>query len=299
MVTLNLYRFPHRILLTFSALLLLSFSLGNTMSVEPPDSVQDLQTRVLHELNLLQAPRLGILEMEVDLQHPSMPLPPEYSKQDICSLIHQNRVSKTLIYFPPKYTHDKKGRSELYADLGKAALLGGDRISLWGKGNSKNQVMYLRCQCSIIYRGTKVDHSDGAIIPRSDYRNGTYSNDRKNNRHGQKGRSASRRTDVVRSTTPDEGRCSFSLPVFLDETGYYLNIKKGNVMHEFHSRRDHLRAPLSHLVLDEVQLIEDLNTARAKLGTAANLHYVRSGREGTPTLLSRSQVAYILSKKEA
>jgi hypothetical protein len=70
-------------------------------------------------------------------------------------------------------------------------------------------------------------------------------------------------------------------------------------MHKFHSCRDHLRAPLSHLVFDEVQLIEDLNSARAKLGTAANLHYVRSGREGTPTLLSKSHIAYLLQKKEA
>jgi hypothetical protein len=113
------------------------------MSEEPPASVQDLQTRVLHELNLLQTPRVGILEMEVDLQLPSMPLPPKYSKQDICSLIHHNRLSKALIYFPPKYTDDKKGRAELYADLGKTALLGGDCITLWETGNSKDQVMYL------------------------------------------------------------------------------------------------------------------------------------------------------------
>jgi hypothetical protein len=69
-------------------------------------------------------------------------------------------------------------------------------------------------------------------------------------------------------------------------------------MHQYHSRRDHLRAPLSHLVLDEAQLIEDLNSARAKLGTAANLHYVRSNRKGTPTLLSRGQIAYLCHKNK-
>jgi hypothetical protein len=122
-----------------------------------------------YKLNLLNAPRQGILEMEVDVRLPSMPLFPCFSKQDICSVIHHNRLSKALIYFPPKYTYDKKGRDKLYADLGKAALLGGDRITLSGRENSSNQVMYIRCQSSIKYRGTKVDKSTGSIIPRSDY----------------------------------------------------------------------------------------------------------------------------------
>jgi hypothetical protein len=117
--------------------------LGIGMSVNDHVSVHDLQQRVLHELNLLNAPRQGILEMEVDVRLPSMPIFPCFSKQDICSVIHHNRLSKALIYFSPKYTHDKKGRDELYADLGKAALLGGDRITLWGRGNSSNQVMYI------------------------------------------------------------------------------------------------------------------------------------------------------------
>jgi hypothetical protein len=211
------------------------------MSEEPSVSVQDLQTRVLHELNLLQSPRLGIIEMEVDVGLPSLPLSPSFSKQDICSVIHQNRLSKALVYFSPKYTHDQTGRAELYADLRKAALQGGDRISLWGRGKGKNQAMYIGCQCSILYRGTKIDQSNGAIIPYSDYRNGTYSNDRKNNWHGPKGRAASRRTGIVCSTTQDEGRCTFSLPVYLDENGYYMNTKKGTtVMHQYHSRRDPL-----------------------------------------------------------
>jgi hypothetical protein len=42
-----------------------------------------------------------------------------------------------------------------------------------------------------------------------------------------------------------------------------------------------------------------LNSARAKLGTAANLHYVHSGRQGTPTLLSRHQITYLCKKKKS
>jgi hypothetical protein len=35
----------------------------------------------------------------------------------------------------------------------------------------------------------------------------------------------------------------------------------------------------------------------AKLGSAANLHYVRSGQQGTPTFLSCSQIAHLCKKK--
>ena len=228
---------------------------------------------------------------------PSLSLTPSFTKQDICTVIHDNRISKALIYFRPKYTLDNNGRDALYADLHRAALAGGDRLTLWGRGKAKTQVMYIRCQCSIIYRGSKVDKATGSLVLRSDYRNSTYSNDRKNQRHGQKGRNASHRTGADRRLTKDEGRCTFSLAVHQDEDGYYMKAQNGSVMHQFHSRRDHLRSSTSLLLEEEVQLQEDLNSARAKLGTAANLHYVRSGREGTPTLLSRSQIAHLCKKK--
>jgi hypothetical protein len=94
----------------------------------------------------------------------------------------------------------------------------------------------------------------------------------------------------------DEGRCPFSLAVFQDETGYYMKSQQGSVLHQFHSRRDHLRSSVSLLRKRDAQLQGDLNSARAKLGAAANLHYVRSRRKGTPTLLSRSQIAHLCRK---
>jgi hypothetical protein len=70
----------------------------------------------------------------------------------------------------------------------KAALVGGERIILWGKGKGKMQVMDIRCQCASICRGTKVDkHTAGIIVGCSDYRNSTYLNDHKNQRHSQQG----------------------------------------------------------------------------------------------------------------
>jgi hypothetical protein len=59
--------------------------------------VHQLQLDVLHEINLLNQPRQGILEMEVNVHLASMPITPCFSKLDICSVIHNNRLPKALI----------------------------------------------------------------------------------------------------------------------------------------------------------------------------------------------------------
>jgi hypothetical protein len=270
------------------------------MSVPPPPHAQvhALQLAVLHEINELNNPRLGIMEMEVDVRSASFALAPSFFKQDICSLIHTHKSSKALIYFHPKYTLDDDGRKSLYVDLRKAAIHGGDMISQWGKGTGKHQIMYIRCQCAVIYRGKKVNKETGLIVDRSDYRNASYSNDRRNQRPGQKGRNASHRTSIDRRLNKSEGACSFSLAVFQDDTGYYIKTKNSFGSHQYHARRDHLRTSVSLLEQQDLQVVADLNTARAKLGTSVNLHYARSARVGTPTVLSRHQVAYLCKKKK-
>jgi hypothetical protein len=45
-----------------------------------------------------------------------------------------------MIYFHPKYTLDDARKKALYVDLRKAAIVGGDMISLWGRGMGKHQV---------------------------------------------------------------------------------------------------------------------------------------------------------------
>jgi hypothetical protein len=269
-----------------------------TMTTTSAVTVHELQLAVLHEINLLSQPRQGVIEMEVDLRLALMPLPPCFVKPDICSVIDTNSLSKALIYFRPQYTFDKKGREALYCDIQRAALIGGDRLTLWGRGKVPKQEMYICCQCSPIYRGSKVDKVTGSLLGRTDYRNATYCNNRKNQRHGQTGRNASHRTGAECRLTSDEGRCPFSLAVFQDESGYYMKSKKGSVLHQFHSRRDHLRSSISLLQKEEVQLQGDLNSARAKLGSTANLHYVKTRCEGTPTLLSRDQIAHLCIKEK-
>jgi hypothetical protein len=55
----------------------------------------------------------------------------------------------------------------------------------------------------------------------------------------------------------------------------------------------------SFLVEEELQLQEDLNSARAKLGAAVNLHHIHSACQGTPTVLSSSQIVYLFKKNSS
>jgi hypothetical protein len=138
----------------------------------------------------------------------------------------------------------------------------------------KLQVMYICCQCAIIYRGSKIDKVTGSLIDCSEYRNATYSNDRKNQRHGQKGRNASHRTSSDCHITKSNHRCPFSLAVYQDDSGYFMKSTNCTGVHQFHPHRDHIRTSISLLKEDQIQLQADLNSARAKIGTAANLLYV-------------------------
>jgi hypothetical protein len=111
------------------------------MSIPLHAQVHQLQLAVLHEINQLNQHHPGVIEMEVDVHLPSISLPPCFFLQDMCTVIHNHRASKVLIYFLPKYTLDVKGRSGLYGDLHKAALVGGDCITSWGKGMGKKQIL--------------------------------------------------------------------------------------------------------------------------------------------------------------
>jgi hypothetical protein len=178
----------------------------NTMATMKDSStpcVEKLQQAVLYELEQLNQPRPGIMDMEVDVCLPNTILPFCFAKQDMCTIIQNNRFSDARIYFSPtKYTPDEEGRKNLWNDLQQSANDGGDVLSLWGKGlgtkgKGDKQSMWIRCQCTPVYRDKKFDKS-GSIILRDDYRNTTFCNDRKNNRRGQKGRNGSHRTTINR-----------------------------------------------------------------------------------------------------
>jgi hypothetical protein len=99
--------------------------------------VYQLQLAVLHEINELFQPRQGILEMEVDVRLPSMPHPACFTKQDICSLIHHNRLSKALM---PSTRWIRQGEMNFMLIWeGQPSLIGGNRLTLWGRGKAKHQ----------------------------------------------------------------------------------------------------------------------------------------------------------------
>jgi hypothetical protein len=66
--------------------------------------------------------------------------------------------------------------------------------------------------------------------------------------------------------------------------------------HQFHARHGHVWSSSSLLNTVDNQLQHDLNSAGAKTGVAANLHYTRSARTGTPTVLSHDQIKYLVKK---
>jgi hypothetical protein len=92
-------------------------------------------------------------------------------------------------------------------------------------------------------------------------------------------------------------RCPFSLSVFRDDTGYYMKFTAAGGIHKFHPHHDFLCASTSHLNEKELELQEYMNLARAKIGTAANTHYVCSGCQGIPMLLSSAQISHLCKKK--
>ena len=112
------------------------------MIIDPSTvTVHQLQLDVLHEINELSKPRQGFLEMEVEVRLPLLSLTPSFTNQDICTVIHDNSISKAHIYVCTKYTINNNGRDARYADQHRAALAGGDRLTLWGRGKAKTQVM--------------------------------------------------------------------------------------------------------------------------------------------------------------
>jgi hypothetical protein len=194
--------------------------------------VQKLQQAVLYVLQQLNKPRPGIMDMEVDICLPNTILPFYFAKQDLCTVIQNNKNLNACIYFPlAKYTLESQGRKNLSNDLQRSANDGGDVLSIWGgkgrcvKGKGDKQSMWIWCQCAPVYRAKKIDKS-GCIIPRDDYWNTTFCNDRKNQRRGQKGRNASHRTTINCCISTDEqDSCTFSLSVFYDDRGYFMKSK--------------------------------------------------------------------------
>jgi hypothetical protein len=144
--------------------------IANTQNTALSEIVAKLQQAALYEISQLNLPRQQVLEIEVQLWVPNLEaLFDGYVNQDICQLSQNFKLSKAIIYFPPKY------RQALYYAIRRAAQDGADSLTLWGKGRGKDQSMYIRCHCAPLYRGSKTD-KQGSVVPGKDYRATTYTN---------------------------------------------------------------------------------------------------------------------------
>jgi hypothetical protein len=88
------------------------------------------------------------------------------------------------------------------------------------------------------------------------------------------GTNGSHRITLSSHTSKAEDRCLFNLGVYLDRHGYFLKTRFSSILHQFHACRDHLRVPTTLCNVNDHQMQQDMNSARAKTGIAVNLHYV-------------------------
>ena len=286
--------------------------------VSSPSLTKQLQDRLLNNVKELKSRRLGKLELDACLSLPGE-APSVYSKVNICEVIQNHKNLDFYIYLNPKYsTPSVHCPSEVNAsllsssdpvdvlcdNLERVAIAGEDVIVSGGRGKRQKQgtkktdpsPLYFRCQCAKGYVGDKFDFDSGQVVGRDDYRVSTITNDAKNKRAGSKGRHGSHRTDTVRCLSKDELKCPFQFSVSKNQFGYYVKTKLGVPYHEFHEPRPFLRMPSRLVEAKEATIVQDIHSAKAMTGVAANTHYVRTSRKGTPTLLSNDQIRYICRK---
>ena len=220
---------------------------------------------------------------------------------DLCSIIEQYKNLDIKIYFDKK--HSQLTAKELAMDhppilsskeillrsLQESAVAGCDTIISNGgirKTTGEQKILNIKCSCNRLTRA--IQH-----FVYSDYRQDTYSNNRRNNRQGLQGRRGKKRRGAILSKDKD-ALCPFSIPVYQDCLGYYVRSKFTHPYHETHPRRDHIRVREKLVHGDDMEAIKDSTQACALSGTGRNIYYVRSRRkQKKASLLSTRQVSKI------
>ena len=144
-----------------------------------PSPALQLHDQLLNDVKQLKVPkRLGNVEMDVALCHVNE-TPVHYSKSNICELIKTHKYTNAYIYLHPNHSRPSDASSDevnpstqsstepvdvLLANIERAAIYGHDVLISGGRSKKKrNQkslsdpsVLYLRCQCALLYQGKKV-----------------------------------------------------------------------------------------------------------------------------------------------
>ena len=274
------------------------------------DSTVNLQNKVREEMQKLCCRRLGIIEIDVAIHHPTIDGPLSYQRTNLCAAMQAHKYTGAHLYVRPTI---EEGNTEstindiphaILRSMQLSSIQNGDAVRSNGhpvkKMNSTKDpvAMIIICQCSRRYDGKKVNRVNLEVETREDYRASHYRNDRRNNRHGAAGRRGPQQTITNRNFGINTERCPFSIKLYHGINGYYVNPAYGCCYHDFHFKRDHLRTPGRLISSQAREVMNDMNSSRSLAGSAVNMYYNRSKRKGLATLLSKSQVRYICNKNQ-
>jgi hypothetical protein len=200
------------------------------------------------------------------------------------------------IRFPLSYNDGDKGITALRCDLRKAALehsgaqIVGTGTKNQGKAQANERRWDVKCNHALLYLGKKYNSNTSSVECHPECRETSLHNDRTNNR-GPKGIQMVKRTSTQGRLDRTECHCPFLLPIFQDDTSYYLKGGLGCADHQYHIRLDSARdtqLPTALLSAEERELMSSARDASATTSVARNIHFIRSG-----SILTRSQVAHV------
>jgi hypothetical protein len=203
------------------------------------------------------------------------------------------------------YPPTQEGIHKLAKELKLAAKVSGgtDLVSAGGTKPINFAIMTARpklcyrlvCNCGLIYQNEskKLDKENGSCTVNKSvqYRKATLHNDRLNDRTSKANEKMSHRTGTCRRLTKNDPKCPFTLPLYVDQEGFLLQIGLGNPNHQYHVKAEVNKvSKVRAALLSEAQLKELHEGDRAQVGKAVarNMFFIRHG-----ILLSTEQIRNI------
>ena len=229
--------------------------------------------------------------------------PPCIQHDDILTFYRNNILKGQVFRFSfDLYPPTTEGITILAKELMLAAKLSGGVDLVSGSkpkpthfANMTSKPQLCCRSCGEIYRNQskKLNKENGSLTVNKsiEYRKATLHNDRLNDRTRKDNEKLSRRTGTCRRPTKNDAKCPFTLPLFMDQNGFFLKVGLGNPNHQYHAKAEvnkvsRVRAAL----LSETQLNELKEGERAHIGKAVsrNMFFIRHG-----ILLSTEQIRKI------
>ena len=224
----------------------------------------------------LRGRRIGKIEMEIAIRHPSVMEPLSFRHGDLCTAIDTHKYTGAHLYIRPTLddaTNDSAATDSSQPELQTllkaiqiSAIKYGHAVRSNGKptknrNSTKDPVeMIIVCQCSRRYDGKRFNRENAQVEIRQDYRASHYRNDRRNNRPGEAGRRGSQRTMTNRSFGSRSQCCPFNIKIHSDASGYYVNPSYRYCYHQHNLKRDHLRIPTRLIGAGAWKIMNDMKS---------------------------------------